>query len=137
MKNFGKLRRIWSCGLIRQAAKKFLSMGENMDIKYNESLGARVKKLRLEMNLTQAEVAKALNVTPGYISNVENNRTAMSLRMLIYYARLTHTTLDSLAGYLEPDYKEDALDNEIMGLVSKLPPENKQRLLETLKIWTS
>ena len=30
------------------------------------------------MKLTQAEVAKALNVTPGYISNVENNRTAMS-----------------------------------------------------------
>ncbi|MFR6582726.1 MAG: helix-turn-helix domain-containing protein [Ruminococcus sp.] len=53
-----------------------------------ENLGSRMKELRIKMKLTQAEVAKALNVTPGYISNVENNRTAMSLRILIYYARL-------------------------------------------------
>ena len=51
-----------------------------------ENLGSRMKELRIKMKLTQAEVAKALNVTPGYISNVENNRTAMSLRILIYYA---------------------------------------------------
>ena len=50
-----------------------------------ENLGSRMKELRIKMKLTQAEVAKALNVTPGYISNVENNRTAMSLRILIYY----------------------------------------------------
>lgn len=51
-----------------------------------ENLGSRMKELRIQMHLTQAEVARALNVTPGYISNVENNRTAMSLRILIYYA---------------------------------------------------
>ena len=37
-----------------------------------ENLGSRMKELRIKMKLTQAEVAKALNVTPGYISNVEN-----------------------------------------------------------------
>ena len=35
-----------------------------------ENLGSRMKELRIKMKLTQAEVAKALNVTPGYISNV-------------------------------------------------------------------
>ena len=44
-----------------------------------ENLGSRMKELRIKMKLTQAEVAKALNVTPGYISNVENNRTAIFL----------------------------------------------------------
>ena len=33
-----------------------------------ENLGSRMKELRIKMKLTQAEVAKALNVTPGYIS---------------------------------------------------------------------
>ena len=61
-----------------------------------ENLGSRMKELRIKMKLTQAEVAKALNVTPGYISNVENNRTAMSLRILIYYARLLNISLDSV-----------------------------------------
>ena len=49
-----------------------------------ENLGSRMKELRIKMKLTQAEVAKALNVTPGYISNVENNRTAMSLRVSLF-----------------------------------------------------
>ena len=49
-----------------------------------EDYGSCIKELRIKMNLTQADVAKALNVTPGYISNVENNRTAMSLRILIF-----------------------------------------------------
>ena len=84
------------------------------DGNFEENLGSRVKKLRQEMNLTQAEVADALHVTPGYISNVENNRTAMSLRILIYYAKLMNTTLDSLVGSLEPAYKENALDNEFI-----------------------
>ena len=99
------------------------------------TLGSRVKKLRQEMNLTQAEVADALHVTPGYISNVENNRTAMSLRILIYYAKLMNTTLDSLVGSLEPAYKENALDNEVMHLVAQMNDLEKQKLINTLRIW--
>ena len=54
-----------------------------------DNLGSQIKDLRIQMKLTQAEVAAALNVTPGYISNVENNRTAMSLRILMYYANFS------------------------------------------------
>lgn len=100
-----------------------------------ENLGAQVKELRIRMNLTQAEVAKALNVTPGYISNVENNRTAMSLRVLIYYARLMGISLDSLIGRIVPEYKPTALDNELMRLISKLNDDDKTKLIKTLKIW--
>lgn len=100
-----------------------------------ENLGAQVKELRIQMNLTQAEVAKALNVTPGYISNVENNRTAMSLRVLIYYARLMGMSLDSLIGRIVPEYRPTALDNELMRLVSKLSDDDKSKLIKTLKIW--
>lgn len=77
-----------------------------------ENLGTRMKELRIKMKLTQAEVARALNVTPGYISNVENNRTAMSLRILIYYARLLNISLDSLIGRIDSEYRETALDRE-------------------------
>ena len=105
------------------------------DGNFEENLGSRVKKLRQEMNLTQAEVADALHVTPVYISNVENNRTAMSLRILIYYAKLMNTTLDSLVGSLEPAYKENALDNEVMHLVAQMNDLEKQKLINTLRIW--
>lgn len=100
-----------------------------------ENLGAQVKELRIQMNLTQAEVAKALNVTPGYISNVENNRTAMSLRVLIYYARLMNISLDSLIGRIAPDYRKTALDNELLQLISKLDDNAKTKLIKTIKLW--
>ena len=100
-----------------------------------ESLGGKIKELRINMDLTQAQVAEALNVTPGYISNVENNRTAMSLRILIYYAKLMNITLDSLVGRVEPEYENTALDNELIGLIKHMSDENKLKLINTIKIW--
>ncbi len=100
-----------------------------------ENYGAKIKKLRIEMGLTQNEVAKALNVTPGYICNVENGRTAMSLRVLIYYAKLMNITLDSLVGTLEPTYEATSLERELMQEISKLDDSAKKKLLKTLKVW--
>ena len=72
----------------------------------SEDYGTHIKHIRQKMGLTQNQVAEALGVTPGYISNVENNRTAMSLRVLIYYAKLVGCSLDSLVGNLDPEYAE-------------------------------
>ena len=85
--------------------------------------------------MTQNQVASELEVTPGYISNVENGRTAMSLRMLIYYSKLMGITLDELVGNLEPDYKESSIDNAIMAEIKTLNTEEKEKLLKTIKIW--
>lgn len=95
-----------------------------------------MKNLRLKNGLTQHQVADSLGVTPGYISNVENNRTAMSLRMLTYYARLVGCSLDSLVGDLEPEYSETALDRKLYQTILKLDIETKEKLLQTLEIWS-
>ena len=79
----------------------------------SENYGALVKSLRQKMGLTQNQVAESLGVTPGYISNVENNRTAMSLRILTYYARLIGCSLDALVGELDSEYSETALDRKL------------------------
>ena len=99
------------------------------------NLGSKIKDMRIQMNLTQADVAAALEVTPGYISNVENNRTAMSLRILIYYAKLAGISLDSLIGKIDSDYQETALDRELFTQIQKMDPDSKEKLLKTLKIW--
>lgn len=102
---------------------------------HSENYGARIKKLRIDMGLTQNQVASELNVTPGYICNVENGRTAMSLRVLIYYAKLMHISLDSLVGNLEPDYEATSLDREIMQEIEKMDNTARKKLLKTLKVW--
>lgn len=119
------------------SAKKSASKGDaredsSVDV---DRLGAKVKKIRLEMGLTQNQVAQALHVTPGFICNVENNRTAMSLRVLIFYAHLTGRTLDSIIGLVDSDYEATALDNEILSEIGKLPEDRKKKLLETIRLW--
>lgn len=101
-----------------------------------EDYGTLVKNLRLQSGLTQNQVAESLGVTPGYISNVENNRTAMSLRMLTYYARLVGCSLDSLVGELEPEYTETALDRKLYQAITELDMDTKKKLLKTIELWT-
>lgn len=105
-------------------------MDKNID-----NYGAIIKDLRIQMGLTQNEVAKELDVTPGYISNVENGRTAMSLRMLIYYSKLMNISLDTLVGRLEPEYEATALDADLMREISKMSSDQKVKLLKTIQLW--
>ena len=101
----------------------------------NDNYGEQIKGYRIQLGLTQSQVAAEMEVTPGYISNVENGRTAMSLRILIYYAKLMGVTLDTLVGQLDPGYKSTALDNALHHEIAKLDEASKEKLLKTLKIW--
>ena len=100
----------------------------------NENYGEKIKSYRINLGLTQSEVAAELDVTPGYISNVENNRTAMSLRVLIYYAKLTGLSLDELVGELDEEYKPTALDNKLLEKIATLSDEQKKKLLSTIDL---
>ena len=100
-----------------------------------ENYGTLIKELRIRNGLTQNQVAESLGVTPGYISNVENNRTAMSLRILTYYARLVGCSLDSLVGELEPEYTATALDRKLYEAIIDLDVKTKEKLLKTIEIW--
>ncbi len=100
----------------------------------NKDLGKKVKELRIANHLTQDQVAKALGVTPGYISNVENNRSLMTLRMLTYYAQLTGMSLDYLAGAIDEDYKDNALDRELLNAVKDFTPEQKEKLIKISRL---
>ncbi len=101
----------------------------------DDNYGEQIKSYRINLGLTQGQVAEELEVTPGYISNVENGRTAMSLRILIFYAKMMGVTLDSLVGNLEPKYKNNALDNALFAEIHKLSKKEKEKLLETIKLW--
>ena len=101
----------------------------------SENYGTHIKHIRQKMGLTQNQVAEALGVTPGYISNVENNRTAMSLRILTYYAKLCGCSLDSLVGTLDPEYSETALDRKLYNAIMQLDVDTKETLLKTIELW--
>jgi len=97
------------------------------------NLADRSREIRTQLGLSQNDVAKALRVTRGFISNVENGRVNMSMRLMVYYAQLMHVSLDEIAGLTDRQYLSTALDNEIMEEVSQLSLEEKNDLLNQLK----
>ena len=58
-------------------------------------------------------------------------------RFLIYYAKIMGVSLDTLVGDIEPTYKSTALDNALISEIHKMNKKDKEKLLETIKIWKS
>ena len=53
-----------------------------------DNLGPKIKKLRVEMDFTQAQVAEALDVTPGYIALIPTIRPPLwIMRYAILFIR--------------------------------------------------
>lgn len=64
-------------------------------------LGERLKKARENKNLSQADVAKELNISRQSISKWENNRVSPDVENLIRLGELYNITLDELVKELE------------------------------------
>ena len=79
-------------------------------------VGLKMKQLRSERGITQEQVAKDLNCTVPFVSNVENNRAKLNLRVLLYYSKLCNVSVDTIldAGRDLPplDEKERQLNDE-------------------------
>lgn len=57
-------------------------MAAETRVPFNASIGARLRALRLERNLAQAEVAKKLGVSPAYLNLIEKGRRAAQLPLV-------------------------------------------------------
>lgn len=60
--------------------------------------GSRFRKLRLQCNLTQKQVADTLGIEQSNVSDWENNISRPEYENLIALARLYDETLESLLG---------------------------------------
>lgn len=65
-------------------------------------IGQKIRELRTSQNMSQFALAEKANVSPTYISYVENGQKCMSLETLINIANALNTTPDIiLAGAYE------------------------------------
>ena len=72
-------------------------------------VGQIVRKLRLQQNLTIAEVARKAQCSGGMLSKIENGQTSASVDTLASLADALGTTLSSVfAGYSTEEGGEDA-----------------------------
>lgn len=107
---------------------------ENIDF---AKVGLKMKALRNELGISQQTIANDIGSTVAFVSNIENNKVKMNLRMVIYYANLCNVPIDVLidAGRTEQKYSEDdSIDKQIMNTLSKFSVEEKHKILQMLQI---
>jgi len=91
--------------------KFFLDLSEN-----SNSIGKRIKKVRMDRGFTVTELAEKVNVTPGLISQIENGQTTPALETLqniaekLYvpssYLLMENKDVEELLSTLHPDVIE-------------------------------
>lgn len=76
----------------------------------------RIKQLRKEINITQEELAKKLNLSKGIISLYENGTRKPSLDVAVSMANLFDCSIDYLLGYFDYKNPKTVLENELYKL---------------------
>lgn len=97
-------------------------------------VGLKMKKLRKEKGITQEHIATDLGTTIAFVSNVENNRTKMNLRVLIYYANLLDVSIDYLLTATSEMNEDDVLNKEILRLANTCSTAEKEKIIKMIKI---
>jgi len=99
-------------------------------------VGLKMKQLRSERGITQEQVAKDLNCTVPFVSNVENNRAKLNLRVLLYYSKLCNVSILDAGRDLPPlDEKERQLNDEVLNVFRGFSVAEKEKIIKMLRIW--
>ena len=77
-------------------------------------IGRKIKQYRLQLDLTQEELAQVLYVTSGTISNYENGVHLPDIEKLISLADFFDVTTDYLLGRCASRLSPDALDKIVI-----------------------
>ncbi len=104
-----------------------------------EKIGMELKRLRTEHACTQEQIADEMGCTVAFISNIENNRTKLNLRVLTYYAKLFHVSVDSIlnAGQTSAECQNASAirDAEALDILHRFSPEEQEKIIKLLKYW--
>ena len=83
------------------------------------NIGTRIKALRLERRMTQAEVARKIGISSVMICSYENELRSPSYGTLIKLAAFFNVSTDYLLGLEKPPIKYDGLsDREIRAVIN-------------------
>lgn len=84
-------------------------------------VGERLIKLRISRNLSQSQVADALNIGKSTVSSYESNAISPSLEMLCSLANLYRVTTDYILGLEKyQSLRVDSLDDDELQIVTML-----------------
>ncbi len=110
-------------------------MGEQ---KYDyKAVGERIRHRRVELNLTQAELAEKISRVPKYCADIERGYCGMSIETLLAFCKaleVSPTTL--LLGEPVVDFDTTDVTAQIITALPECTDEQKQSILQTIRLFT-
>ena len=103
-----------------------------MNIDY-KLIGERIKKVRKECGMTQENLAEKLDVSIGYVSQVERGITKISLDLLCAVSTVLICNVAALVSESAIN-SEDYMEGEILNELRKLDGRKKKFVLNLIKI---
>ena len=97
------------------------------------AIGQRIQKKRKSQNITQENLAEALSVTVGYISQIERGITKINLETLSLIAEYLHCDITE---FLSDTVKMSSnyLNEDFSSIIKNLSPYNRQILIEIASV---
>jgi transcriptional regulator with XRE-family HTH domain len=111
--------------------------------KAEETLGARIARLRRDLGMTQAELAERLGVTQPAVSDYENDDIRLPADVVVQIARIVGVSTDELLGLKDSAARTTSLSPRNRRLyrrlqdIEKLPRRDQQALLRTIEAFLS
>ena len=102
--------------------------GENMDYK---KLGERIREERLKRNLTQAQLAEAVDISDTYMGAIERGERSLTLDTLVRLVNRLGVTVDYLLVDSVTNNDENVV-NQFRQIIDNQPAERKQMALGVL-----
>lgn len=96
-------------------------------------VGNRIKSMRRQVNITQRQLAKELNLSVAYISKIERGKTPINLKRLVQFSEIMNVpisyfltgSMENKISYMAQDFKE---------LLDECTPEKQKCILDVAKI---
>lgn len=100
-----------------------------------KNMGKKFKKLRLEQNKTQNQIAETIGITDKYLSNIENGNANCSLDVFIGLANEYNINADYLLSSVltyDKTVKNNELQDIIYSELEAMSIKQKQYILDTI-----
>ena len=103
---------------------------KDIDFSY---IGKRIREVRIEKHLTQDYLAEYANVNVSHICNIENNKTKISLTLLVQVCNALDVSIDYL---LQNEYSDpvSGIETELVHILREMPTDKQETLLKIAKI---
>ena len=98
------------------------------------SIGDRIQRERERLGITREEVAEMMEITPGFVTDIERGRTGLTIHRLIQICNIFHCSADYLLfGKVSLENRLEQLPDPLHAMIDDIVVRQIKMIDYTLK----